>query len=190
MSKPSSDRFDDVPHATGRVGAHRAEVPGMNGWIVLLWSAAAVLVLVVLGIFGSLVAMDRISFGGDAGPSQAATPAPEDAGKVDTSYAVLILNGTPDDGLDGAMRDELIKAGWKGGQISSIDASTRDFPTTTVYYADPADKEAALGLAGVIGGADVQQSDAYKDYNETGGKQLAVVIGMDRAAAGSETPAE
>ncbi|REJ06010.1 LytR family transcriptional regulator [Microbacterium bovistercoris] len=162
----------------------------MNGWVVLLWSAAAVLVLVVVGIFGSLLAMGRISFGGDAPPTAAATVAPEETGVVDTSYAVLILNATPDDSLEDSMRDQLIKAGWSGDQITSSDASSTDFPTTTVYYVDAADEAAAIGLAGAIGGAEVQQSDVYKDYNESGGKQLAVVIGTDRSASAPETPAE
>ncbi|UJP10447.1 LytR C-terminal domain-containing protein [Microbacterium sp. KUDC0406] len=190
MSKPSHDRFDDVPHATGRVGAHRAEAPGMNGWVVLLWSAAAVLVLVVLGIFGSLLAMGRISFGGDTPPSQVATAAPEETGVVDTSYAVLILNATSDGSLDGQVRDQLIKAGWDGTSISSSDASTSDFPTTTVYYVEDADEAAAIGLAGAIGGAEVQKSDVYKDLNDSGGKQLTVVIGTDRSTKAPETPAE
>ena len=40
------------------------------------------------------------------------------------------------------------------------DAGTTDFPETTVYYAFPEDEAAALGLAGVIGGAQVAQTDA------------------------------
>ena len=47
MSKPSRDRFDDVPRSSGRVGAHRAEAPGMNGWVVLLWSFVLMMMIVV-----------------------------------------------------------------------------------------------------------------------------------------------
>ncbi|GAA1138921.1 hypothetical protein GCM10009651_23660 [Microbacterium natoriense] len=69
VSKPTRDRFDDVPHSAGRVGAHRAEAPGMNGWVVLLWSFVAALVLIIAGIFGSLVVMGRITLFPEAVPS-------------------------------------------------------------------------------------------------------------------------
>ena len=50
----------------------------MNGWIVLLWSFVAALVLIIAGIFGSLVVMGRITLFPEAAPS--ATPAPVETG--------------------------------------------------------------------------------------------------------------
>ncbi|MFD6815298.1 LytR C-terminal domain-containing protein [Microbacterium sp. NPDC060132] len=188
MSKPSRDRFDDVPRASGRVGAHRAEAPGMNGWVVLLWSFVAALVLIIAGIFGSLVVMGRIELFPEAGPS--AVPTPEETGVVDPSYSVMILNATPDSGLDDQMRDTLINAGWPAGIVFATDSASDDFATTTIYYVDDADEQAAVGLAGVIGGAAVKQDDFYADLNETGGKQLTVVIGLDRSASAPEQSEE
>ncbi|GAB3601288.1 LytR C-terminal domain-containing protein [Microbacterium tumbae] len=185
MSKPARDRFDDVPRTSGRVGAHRAENPGSNGWMVLLWAAVAALVLLVVGIFGTLVVMDRISLFPES--QQSAAPLPEDTGVVDTAYSVMILNASPDEALDDAMRDTLVNAGWNADIVFAVDGSADDFPETTVYYVAEADEEAALGLANLIGGALVEQSDFYADLNNTEGAQLTVVIGVDRSTV---APAE
>ena len=65
------DRFDDLPE-TGRVGAHRAENPRMRGWVVLLWAVLATIVLIAVGIFGTLLASGRI----ELFPTPAPTVAP------------------------------------------------------------------------------------------------------------------
>jgi hypothetical protein len=57
---PPKDRFDDLP-PRGRIGAHRAENPRLRGGIVLLWSVIAIVVLVAVGIFGTLIATGRVS---------------------------------------------------------------------------------------------------------------------------------
>lgn len=159
----------------------------MNGWVVLLWSFVAALVLIIAGIFGSLVVMGRISLFPEAVPSS--VPTPTETGVVDTAFSVLILNASPDDGLDEQMRDVLVNNGWAAGAVYASDSDSADFATTTVYYVEEDDELAAIGLAGVIGGAAVEQSDYYAQLNETDSEQLVVVIGLDRTAAGSETPA-
>lgn len=153
----------------------------MNGWIVLLWSFVAALILIIGGIFASLVVMGRIPLFPDAGSS--ATPAPEDTGVVDTSYTVLILNATAEDGLDTQMRDTLLNSGWSADNVLPTPSDSDDFETTTVYYSAAEDEAAAIGLAHLLGGAAVQQSDFYSGKSATGGKQLTVVIGLDRASA-------
>ncbi|MCT1479321.1 LytR C-terminal domain-containing protein [Microbacterium sp. p3-SID336] len=158
----------------------------MNGWVVLLWSFVAALVLIIAGIFGSLVVMGRIELFPAAAPS--AAPTPEETGVVDPTYSVMILNATPDEGLDDQMRDTLINTGWPAGIVFASDSASDDFATTTVYYVNDEDELAAIGLAGVIGGAEVRQDDFYADLNDTGGKQLTVVIGLDRSASAPETP--
>lgn len=160
----------------------------MNGWIVLLWSFVAALILIIAGIFGSLVVMDRISLFPDAGPS--AAPTPVETGVVDTSISVMILNGTPDEGLDTQMRDTLINNGWAAGSVFAGDSSSQDFAETTVFYVDEADELAAIGLANLLGGAGVQQSDYYSGQTEEGQKQFTVVIGLDRSTSVPQTPTE
>jgi hypothetical protein len=176
------DRFDDLEE-TGRVGAHRAENPRMRGWVVLLWAAIATVVLVVIGIFGTLLASGRIELFPTPSPT-ASAPAVTIKPVIDTSYEVLILNATPQDGLATQMKDAVVAAGWNADNVLASEAGSNDFPTTTVYYLNPQDQAAALGLAGVIGGAKVEQSDTYQP-SDPKKPQLTVVIGLDRTAAGS-----
>ncbi|MCE7481756.1 LytR C-terminal domain-containing protein [Microbacterium profundi] len=190
MSKSVRDRFDDVAHASGRVGAHRAEAPGMNGWVVLLWSFVAALVLIVVGIFVALVLMGRINLFPAAEPTIA--PTPEVTGVVDPTYSVLVLNASGQDDLDAQMRDTIVNAGWAADMVSNAPAGSQDFADTAVYYVSEADELAAIGLADVIGGAKVVQDDFYADPNDPEQKQLVVVIGTDRstvAPESEETPA-
>ena len=160
----------------------------MNGWVVLLWSFVAALVLIIAGIFGSLVVMGRISLFPEAAPS--VVPTPEETGVIDPAYSVMSLNATPDEGLDAQMSDVLVNNGWAADTVFASDSESQDFATTTVYYVAPEDELAAIGLAGVIGGADVRQSDFYAELNETGAKQLTVVIGLDRSTSAPETSDE
>lgn len=191
MPQPTRDLFDDVPRTSGRVGAHRAEAPGMNGWIVLLWSFVAALVLIVIGIFVALVMMGRITLFPAA--EETIAPSPEPTGVVDTTYSVFILNATAEEGLDVQMRDQLINAQWPADGISYSPAGQQDFAETTVYYVSEADELAADGLADLIGGAHVEQSDFYAGLGDPEQKQLVIVIGLDRSSAQpapEETPAE
>jgi hypothetical protein len=163
----------------------------MNGWLVLLWAFVSALVLIVAGIFVALLMMGRITLF----PASEATvePTPEATGVVDMSYSVWILNATPEEGLDVQMRETLINAQWPNALISYGAASQQDFAETTVYY-DAADAElAAIGLADLIGGAHVEQSDVYADPSNPEQKQLVIVIGLDRSSIQpepAETPAE
>ena len=158
----------------------------MNGWIVLLWSFVAALVLIIAGVFGSLVFMGRVSLFPESTPS--AVPTPVETGVVDTTYSVMILNGTPDEGLDAQMRDLLINNGWAAGAVNAGDSSSQDFEKTTVFYVNAEDELAAIGLANLIGGAGVQQSDYYTGETADGEKQLTVVIGLDRSTSVPPTP--
>jgi hypothetical protein len=177
------DRFDDLPE-TGRVGAHRAENPRMRGWVVLLWAVLATIVLIAVGIFGTLIASGRIEL--FPTPAPAATPQATVAPVLDTTYAVVVLNATPEDGLATQMKDVFVAAGWPVDSVLASEAGSDDFPETTVYYLAPEDEAAALALAEVIGGAKVAQSDVYQPANPDI-PQLTVVIGLDRTAAPATT---
>ncbi|WP_295837207.1 LytR C-terminal domain-containing protein [uncultured Microbacterium sp.] len=191
------DRFDDLPEAAGRVGAHRAERPRSRGWIVFLWAAIATLVLIIAGIFATLVVSGRISLGDDPTAAPTASAEPTTAAVVDTSYSVVVLNGTSDEGLAAAVRDQILAAGWAGDTVETGNSDSTDFAATTVYYLRESDQAAAEGLAQTIGGAETAQSDFLQptdDPNtpddESDVKRLIVVIGMDRATGeASETPA-
>lgn len=158
----------------------------MRGWVVFLWAAVATVVLVAVGIFATLIASGRVTL--FPTPEPEPTPVVTAEPVTDTSYPVIVLNATPVEGLATTVKDELVAAGWSADTVTAGQAGSQDFPTTTVYYAFPDDEGAARGLAGVIGGADVAQTDRYQpvddaatpDEDESQAKQLAVVIGLDR----------
>ncbi|MFN3948755.1 LytR C-terminal domain-containing protein [Microbacterium sp.] len=188
------DRFDDLPDATGRIGAHRAEPTRLRGWIVFLWAAIATLVLIIAGIFGTLVLSGRISLGADDASAPTFSASPTTPAVIDTSYTVVVLNGTAEDGLAASLREQVIAAGWADDTVETGNSDTTDFAQTTVYYLRDTDRAAAEGLAQTIGGAQIAQSDFLQptdDPNtpddESDVKRLVVVIGLDRAPG--STPA-
>ncbi|WP_295014135.1 LytR C-terminal domain-containing protein [uncultured Microbacterium sp.] len=188
MPDSARDRFDEIPHSQGRVGAHRAENPGMHGWFVLLWALIATVVLVGVGIFGAMIAMDKISFGPDpVVPSRTPTPTATTPA-LDTTFAVFVLNGTTADGLAASTRDKIVNAGFPAAAVATADASQQDFPVTTVYYVNAADKAGAEALAALLGATKVAQSDAYSNDVVPDQKQLTVVLGADQAANAPAPP--
>ena len=159
----------------------------MRGWVVLLWAALATIVLIAVGIFGTLLAAGRIELFPTPEPTAAPTVAVTPV--IDTSYQVAILNATPEQGLATQLKDIVVGAGWPDGQVLPSDASRDDFAETTVYYLAPEDQAAAAGLADVIGGARIEQSEVYQPVDPEIA-QLTVVIGLDRTTAGQTgTPA-
>ncbi len=182
------DRFDDLPEDGGRIGAHRAEQPHMHGWTLFFWAAGATVVLTIVGVFATMVLSGRIELAPEAEPTVVATPVPTVEPVVDTTYQVLILNATPKEGLATQTKDVVLGAGWSSSDVTAGEAGSQDFAETTVYYVDPADEAAALGLAQVVGGARVEQSDVYQAAVE-GTSQLTVVLGLDRVTpSASATP--
>lgn len=151
----------------------------MRGSVVLLWSTAATIALIAIGIFGTLIATGRITVFPTPGATTALAEAAEAV--VDTSYQITVLNATPQSGLGREFGDMIVAAGWNAADVTAGEAGSDDFATTTVYFADPADEGAARGLAQVIGGAAVQLTDAYADLLAGGATpQLVLVIGLDR----------
>lgn len=161
----------------------------MRGGVVLLWSAVATIVLVGLGVFGSMIATGRITLFPTPEPTVSVAPTAEPV--VDPGFKVTILNATPQEGLASAMSDAVVAAGWSADDVTASAAGSQDFPQTTVFYSSAEDEGAARGLAQAIGGADVVLSDAYADlWGDASVKQLVIVVGLDRTAAGapSATP--
>ena len=183
------DRFDELAEESGRVGAHRAENPRMRGGVILLWAVIATIVLVAAGIFGSLVVTGRITLFPTAEPT--AEPVPVVTPVVDTTSTVLVLNASGQSGLATQFKEVLVANGWTSESVFPSNAGA-SFETTTVYYSLPEDEAAALGVADVIGGAEVAQSSDYDAYpveddpntevDETQALRLVVVIGTDRVA--------
>jgi hypothetical protein len=178
--KYPKDRFDTIPDDLSRVGAHRTPRPKGRGWIGFGWAALATVVLVGLGIFGLSLVNGSISFQGgttSASPTPTATPTPTPTivPTVDPNLSVFVLNGTTTTGLANTVADKLTAAGWKVS--SRANASDNTLSQTMVYYSDPKNEAAALGLAQSLPGAKVAVT---QDYVATGA-DLTVVIGSDYA---------
>ena len=195
MPRPTfpRDRFDDIPSQPGRVGAHRSQNPRLWTPASLVWALFAIVILAAVGIFGSLVLSGRITPFPITSPTLSPTPVVSPV--LDTSYSVVVLNATGEQGLGTATAEVIIAAGWSPETVEASTASVTDFAETTVYYALPSDEAAARGLADVIGGANVAQDDIYQlpddpttPDDESQSKQLTVVIGLDRTTSGSSTP--
>jgi hypothetical protein len=199
MAKPPTDRFDTIPADIERTGAHRGPRRKGRGWIAFAWAALATGIIVAGGVIGLAVINNNLKFseilGGSTvateAPAPTPTPAPTTAITpiVDPALAVTVLNGTETVGLAASIGEAMREAGWDGIG-STANASATDFKTTTVYYVDPANEAAALGLAdslfakattdaeanGValsITSVRVEQSDQFQ------GADLTVVLGSD-----------
>lgn len=178
MTVFEKDRFDAIPDAYPRVGVHRARPGRLRAAAPVLWSLAATVTLVAIGIVG--VETFSARFSGTAS-TEAAPTAPTEEQPVaevpaqavfSADESITVLNGSTADGLATSVADRLRDGGWTVGTAAS--AIQDDVGTTTVYYADPLDEGAARGVAralGVDGG--VERSDAFP------GSSLTVVIGND-----------
>ncbi|MBG6239169.1 hypothetical protein IWX78_002148 [Mycetocola sp. CAN_C7] len=181
------DRFDDVPADLKRVGAHRAPLRPGRRWMIVLWSALAVVVLVAGGILGLNLLGDRIDFVDTSTPVPSAaepTETPTAAPTIDPDSMVTVLNGTETRGLATAAIEKLNAAGWTQS-ITPGSASASDVESTTVYYEDPSQEGAARGLAEALGIGNIGLSTQFQIPVGEGEEpilQLTVVLGSDYAA--------
>ena len=191
MAHFTQDSFDSLPAHPARVGAHRGPPAPGRGWGWLAWAARAPVVHGGAGGGYEAVLNNNIQFTDAFGGSSTSTTAPEgeptpEAPAVtpitDGSLPVTILNGTEVVGLAGRVGESAVANGWNIATMAN--ASTSDFATTTVYYEDPANEAAALGLAQLLGGVPTELSSNFQ------GAALTVVLGTDYAGPGAEAPAE
>ncbi|GAA3213281.1 hypothetical protein GCM10017690_26240 [Microbacterium terregens] len=160
----------------------------MRGWVVLFWAVLATVVLITVGIFGTLLVSGRVVLFPTPEPTVA--PLPIVTPVVDPTFDVLVLNATPEAGLATQTKDVVIAAGWAEDTVLASEAGSTDFAETTIYYYLPADEAAAAGLAEVIGGARIEQSDVYQPADDPEARQLTIVIGLDRTSTPPDaTPA-
>lgn len=174
--KYPKDRFDTIPDDLHRVGAHRAPRAKGRGWIGFGWAALATVVLVGLGVFGLSLVDNGNSFRGGLGsptPTPTATPTPTITPTVNPALTVNVLNGTATAGLATKVGDTLAAAGWKVG--ARANANDTNLTQTVVYYSDPKNLAAALGVVQSLPGAKTAQT---QDYVATGA-DLTVVVGSD-----------
>lgn len=173
------DRFDDVPEAEGRVGAHRGRRPRGRGWIVLAWAALATGVLVLGGIYG----LTRTVPGFSLFPGAAETAAPVAGGvpkaaapvtdpksvPASANLGITILNGSSASLAD-SVGQKLTSQGWP--VEGTADASPRTAKTTVVYYSSRAVEGVARGMVKELGVGQVTLSDVYPS-------PVTIVLGAD-----------
>ena len=174
------DRFDETPDDLTRVGAHRAPRPRGRGWMAVGWAALATVVLVGAGIFGLSLVNGSISFHGPTGTASRTatatptpTPTPTIVPTVNPALSVNVLNGTTTEQFARDIADKLTAAGWKVASFANADRT--DIALTTIYYSDPVNQAAALGVAQSLPGSTIQQSTAFADT----GADITVVLGAN-----------
>jgi hypothetical protein len=195
MARFPTDRFDRLPSGLTRTGAHRGPRRRGGGWITFAWAALATAVLIGAGVVGLAIVNDKLQLHdliGASGPSSSSatpTPTPSITPTTDPSLSVTILNGTDTEGLAASVTTAMQDAGWDGTG-SPASASSTDFQSTTVYYDDPANEAAALGLAqALFAEATAEAADngvtlsaqAFRTEQSTQfpGAQLTAVLGAD-----------
>ncbi|WP_017793186.1 LytR C-terminal domain-containing protein [Leucobacter salsicius] len=176
------DRFDRVAR-TGRVGAHRVTarpryvwqflIAGLLGFALL--TTVGVLVVHNIGAAGKLPSLDRT-------PATTAPAKPE--AKLDPTATVAVLNGSETPNLAASL-DKLITDEQWGQILFSGSAASQDVKISAVFYSDPADADAAAGLAAKLGGLSTYTTQDYVEY----GAKLVVLLGSDYAGPGLEEAA-
>ncbi len=170
------DRFDRPPTDLQRVGAHRAPRPGGRAWVSFAWAALATAVLIGVGVLAMFAINNRVIFNPFDAPSPTGTPAatPSAQPTVDPAVTVIVLNGTTVEGLASQVGDLLAGQGWTIGARSN--ATEQNVETSTIFYSDPAQEGAALGLSQALNGMPIQQSDAFAVPEQS---RITVVLGAD-----------
>lgn len=171
------DRFDDVPRTPDRVGAHRAENPRAASWRLFVGALVAVVVIVGIGVIGTLVAESKGSGTAGSGATDPNVVVPI----VDTTYSVLVFNGSGVSGAAETAAQQVIARGWPTAQVTTGNAAATA-NETIVYYASEDAHAAALGLGEIVGATDVQLNASYP-FAGVPATQLTVVLGADQGTA-------
>jgi hypothetical protein len=172
------DRFDEVPDDIKRVGAHRTPRKKGRGWIGFAWAALATVILVGIGVVGLFAANGSINFtdplaGSSVTPAPTVTPTPTIVPTVNPALTVNVLNGTTEAGLATKVGTKLTAAGWKVGPVAN--ASLTNLTATVIYYSDPKNEAAALGVQKSLPGSSIALTQVYADT----GADITVVVGSD-----------
>jgi len=167
--KYPQDQFDKAPKIA-RVGAHRMIPARGRGRRTFIRAALAVVVLSVVGIVGLVAFNNRLVVGA---PVVTAPPTPTVNPTVDPSLTVIVLNGSPTEGLASRAAAALKTAGVAVTSWANADDRTRK--STTVYYGSASLLGAAAGVAALIPGATTALSSQYSLTTDS----LVVVLGSD-----------
>lgn len=174
------DRFDRIPRS-GRVGAHRVTPRPRRVWQYVLASVLGFLLLTTLGVIGvHSIGSSVLPIGPSPGTNEGSV-APKTTAELDPEATVAVLDGTPNPDLGVRVDEAITREGW-GQVVFAGKAITADVAISAIFYRDPADEAAALGLAEQLGGASVYPTEDYAEY----GARLIVLLGADYGGPGLE----
>ncbi|MFF8817328.1 LytR C-terminal domain-containing protein [Leucobacter sp. NPDC015123] len=173
-----ADRFDEIP-AGGRIGAHRVTAQPRVTWHFVLGGLIGAALLTTIGIVGVTIAgsSGSLPLPSSQGPAAADTKVKP---KLTPEATVAVLDGTTAEG-DMAQAVATIITDEKWGKIVlNTPAADTDIEISAVFYTDPANEPAALGLAEKLGGVSTYLNTEYAEGNS----DLVVLIGADYAGPG------
>lgn len=177
-SEYPADRFDSV-ESTSRVGAHRVTAQPRVTWHFVLGGLIGAAILTTIGIVGVTIA-------GSAGtlpiqsPGSSAPGTPKVKPAINAEATVAVLDGTTAEGtLAQAVATTVTAEKW-GTIILAVPAATADVEISAVFYSDPENNAAALGLAEKLGGVSTYLNTDYADNNA----DLVVLLGSDYGGPG------
>lgn len=177
-----ADRFD-VLEPSGRVGAHRVNPRPRYVWQVLIACVLGVAVLTTAGVLWLTIGTGSSSSVVEKARNNAAESTQTVTGKLEPEATVAILEGTANDGQLAAAVDTAIRTEKLGTVTAAMPANTNDIKISAVFYTDPADEAAAIGLGKELGGIAAYRNEAYAEYES----QLVVLLGADYKGPGADT---
>jgi len=183
MAQYPKDRFDQLPEDLQRVGAHRTPAKRGRGWIGFAWAVLATVVIIFGGLFGLSRYLDDdlgipiFAIPETPTPTPTPTPTAEPADPNNPDFqarqiTVSVLNGTASADINATVAADLTSKGWKVGNV--VPASSKDIEETFIYYDDPANEDAARGVAIAIGTGTIRLIPA-----DTYPSPITVVLGLD-----------
>lgn len=177
-----ADRFDAVPR-TARVGAHRVTAQPNVFWMYAFITLAGAALLTAAGIIGVNIANSSGTLPTLPSTSQNfPNVAPKVQPELDPTATMVVLDGTSAKGDLAVSVAHVITSEKLGVILAATPTASPDVTISAVFYADPADEAAALGLAKELGGISTYASSEYTNY----GAQLVVLLGSDYAGPGKD----
>lgn len=175
-----ADRFDALEKSP-RVGAHRVIGRPRRIWLFLVCAVIGFLLLTIGGVLYLQISGQSVADLRGETSTSTAKPEVKVKAELDPEAQVVVLNGTPMEGFEAVVDSEITQNGW-GQILFSGPAAVNNVEISAVFYADPADEAAALGLAKELGGVSTFLNTDYSEY----GARLTVLLGTNYAGPGSD----
>ena len=176
-----ADRFDALAKSP-RVGAHRVIGRPRRIWLFLVCAVIGFLLLTIGGVlYLQLSGQSVADLRGETTTTSTTKGPAKVKAELDPEAQIVVLNGTPMENFETVVDNEITQNSW-GQILFSGPAAVSDVEISAVFYADPADEAAALGLAKELGGVSTFLNADYAEY----GARLVVLLGTNYSGPGSD----